>query len=315
MGADQNWVLSVGSMAFDSIKTESASVERVLGGAVNYFSVAASLLSRVEIIAVVGDDFPEKHLEWLRARGIGTSGVERKPGKTFCWAGEYDSTFLEAKTLDTQLNVFRDFQPKLSIDHLGAPYLFLANIDPTLQLQVLEQTRDHRLTAADTMNFWIKGSRDTLKKVLAQVDVLCINEGEARLLSGCHNLLEATEAVRAMGPKVLVVKRGEYGAWVISPTSMILVPAFPVREVVDPTGAGDSFAGGFVGSLAEQGVTRHLLHEDPKAWDRSLRQAALSGCAMASFTVEKFSLSGLAEIDRNAFHHRRQTLAQMANLG
>lgn len=301
-------------MAFDSIRTEKSTVERVLGGAVNYFSVAASLFTPVEVIAVVGEDFPDAHLDWLRSRGIGTAGVERKSGKTFSWSGEYDSTFQDAKTLDTQLNVFQDFQPRLSTHHLGAPYVFLANIDPKLQLEVLEQTRDHRLVAMDTMNFWIHGAREMLQKVLAKVDVLCINEGEARMLAGCRNLFEATEKIREMGPRVLVVKRGEYGALVISPTSTILVPAYPVRDVVDPTGAGDSFAGGFVGSLAEQGISRHSLEDDPKAWDRSLRRAALAGCAMASFTVEKFSLSRLSEIDRRDLDERRTALAQMAAL-
>lgn len=311
----QTWILSVGSLAFDTVRTSRGSAERVLGGAVNYFSVAASLFSKVEIIAVVGEDFPLTHLELLSKRGIGTAGVEVKPGKTFAWAGEYGDELGEAKTLETQLNVLAEFSPTLAPEHRGAPYVFLANTDPAIQLSVLEQCRDHHLIALDTMNFWISGKRADLDKVLSRVDILCINEGEARMLSGTRNLVMAAETIRRMGPQVVVIKRGEYGAMVVSPTSTILVPAFPVREVVDPTGAGDSFAGGFVGALAEQGVTRDLLLREPRTWDQQLRRAALAGCTLASFTVEDFSLRQLLRVDRAEFDVRRAALSQMASLG
>lgn len=302
-------------MAFDSVQTPAGKADKVLGGSVNYFSVAASFYAPVQVLGVVGDDFPTAHLEWLSARRIDTTGVKIVSGKTFHWVGSYDQNLNEAQTLSTALNVFEHFDPRLDEKHKDADIVFLANIDPVLQTSVLDQVRKPKLVACDSMNFWITGKPDELKKTLKRVDILSINETEAFLLSGEKNLHLAVEKIRAMGPSVVVVKRGEYGAMLFTPKSIFLAPAYPVDKVIDPTGAGDSFAGAFIGFLAEQGASRDLAMNDPAAWDRILRRAVLAGCTMASFTVQDFSLHRLMRLESKELVQRQTSLMEMISIG
>ncbi|MBI3534154.1 MAG: sugar kinase, partial [Deltaproteobacteria bacterium] len=244
-------ILVVGSLAFDSISTPSGKVERVLGGSANYFSVAASFYAPVKTVGVVGKDFPKSHLKWLSSRNIDVSGIKVTEGKTFHWVGSYDNNLNEAKTLSTFLNVFEHFNPVLKEDHKKSSYVFLGNIDPVLQQKVLDQVKNPKLVACDSMNFWITGKPEELRKTLKRVDILSLNEGEAYLLSGKRNIIEAAEKICTLGPKVIIIKRGEYGAVLFSNSRIFLAPAYPIKYVVDPTGAGDSFAGAFLGYLAE----------------------------------------------------------------
>jgi sugar/nucleoside kinase (ribokinase family) len=308
---DSDSILTVGSMAFDTIETPSGKADQVLGGSANYFSIAASNFSPVKIVAVVGTDFPIKHLDWLRSRKVDVQGVEIADGKTFHWVGEYNQNLNEAKTLSTMLNVFEHFNPVLSPEHKSCPYVFLANIDPDIQLNLLEQVDSPRLVAADTMNFWITGKREPLLKVLKKVDILSVNEGEAFQLAGCNNLLEAADKVLKLGPSVVIIKQGEYGAAMFTQSTVFIAPAFPLRKVVDPTGAGDSFAGAMMGYLAQKSIHKDLMKTDPRKWDRTLRQAVLSGCVMASFTVEDFSIERLSRLERHELDKRLLELKQM----
>ena len=276
-------LLVIGSMAFDSVETPFGKVEEVLGGSGTFFSVAASYFTDVRLVAVVGSDFPEAHLQMLRERNIDLAGVKIADGATFRWKGRYGFELNEAQTLDTQLNVFADFRPELPPGFAESEFVFLANIDPELQSEVLRQVRRPRLIASDTMNFWISGKREALLKTLQGVDLLVINEGETRQLAGEANLIKAARAVLSMGPKTLIVKRGEYGVLMFSAGEIFAAPAYPLEEVFDPTGAGDTFAGGFMGYLA---ATRNL---DPQ----NIRRAIVYGSVMASFTVEDFSLNRL----------------------
>lgn len=281
-------LLVVGSVALDTVQTPFGKVQEALGGSATYFSYSASFFSRVRLVGVVGSDFPELHLRLLRERGVDLSGLATAPnGRTFRWAGEYGYDLNEAKTLDTQLNVFADFRPTLGGDARRAPFLFLANIDPELQLDVVQQMAERpRLIALDTMNFWIQGKRDALVRVLREVDIITINEAEVRQLAGEANLIKAARAVSAMGPRTVVVKRGEYGALMLGEDGFFVVPAYPLESVYDPTGAGDTFAGGFMGYLASQ-----------ESLDAStVRRAVVYGSVMASFTVEDFSLDRLARL-------------------
>jgi sugar/nucleoside kinase (ribokinase family) len=278
----------VGSVALDSVETPFGKVTEVLGGSATYFSYCASFFTRVRLVATVGEDFPESHLGLLRARGVDTRGLQVARGRTFRWAGRYGYDLNEAKTLDTQLNVFADFRPALAEDLREAPFLFLANIDPALQLEVLRQMkRRPRLVALDTMNFWIQGKPDALRRVLAEVDVVTINDGEARQLAGEPNLIRAARAIAALGPRTVVVKRGEYGALMLSEGTFFYTPAYPLDSVYDPTGAGDTFAGGFMGYLAAQ----------ERADGPTMRRAIVYGSVMASFTVEDFSLNRLTRLE------------------
>jgi sugar/nucleoside kinase (ribokinase family) len=280
-------LLVVGSVALDSVATPFGTVREALGGSATYFSYSASFFTGVRLVATVGDDFPQEHLQLLRARGVDLSGLQVSKGRTFRWTGEYGYDLNEAKTLDTQLNVFADFKPALAPELRRVPYLFLANIDPVLQLDVLRQmAKRPQLVALDTMNFWIQGRREDLVRVLREVDVVTINDAEARQLAGEPNLIRAARAIAGMGPKTVVVKRGEYGALMLSDGAFFSAPAYPLDSVYDPTGAGDTFAGGFVGYLA--------------AMDRvdapTMRRAVVYGSVMASFTVEDFSLNRLARL-------------------
>lgn len=279
-------ILVVGSVALDSVRTPFGAEEDVLGGSATYFSVAASYFTDVALVAVVGDDFPEKHVEFLGSKGIDTSGLERRKGKTFRWRGEYGFDLNTARTLATELNVFSEFSPRIRSEHRDREFLFLGNIDPDLQRSVLEQVSRPRLVVCDTMNFWIENRPDALRRTLALVDVLVINDAETRQLAGEPNLIRAARKVLSWGPKVLVIKRGEYGVLMMDGNSTFGAPAFPLEEVYDPTGAGDSFAGGLVGYLAATGRTD----------DGAMRRAIVFGSVMASFNVSEFGLRRLGSL-------------------
>jgi sugar/nucleoside kinase (ribokinase family) len=279
-------LLVVGSVALDSVETPFGARENVLGGSATYFSAAASLLTKVSVVGVVGEDFPLGDLDFLRQRGVDLEGLEKVPGRTFRWKGKYGFDLNSAQTLDTQLNVFEHFQPRLGAAARKAERIFLGNIDPELQMRVLEQAERPRLVCADTMNFWITGKRAALLKLLPRVDVLMVNDSEVRQLAGESNVIKAAHAAQKMGARNVVVKRGEYGALLVDGERSFYAPAFPLADVVDPTGAGDSFAGGFLGLLDR------LNTNDPAA----LRQATVMGATIASFTVEQFSLDRLRDL-------------------
>ena len=279
-------LLVVGSVAFDSVHTPHGHADSILGGAATYFAVAASWLTPVRVVAVVGEDFSEQHLSVFASRAIDTTGLERAAGKTFRWQGEYVGDMNEARTLDTQLNVFERFAPKIPASYLASEYVFLGNIDPVLQLHVREQLPSTRLVGLDTMNYWIRGKLEALKKTLAAVDVLLVNEGEARMLSGQWNLTKAAAAIQKMGPRSVVVKRGEHGESLFTAGSIFSAPGYPLDQVQDPTGAGDTFAGGFMGHLARTGDLS----------EPNLRRAVVYGSVLASFAVEEFGLSRLLRL-------------------
>jgi sugar/nucleoside kinase (ribokinase family) len=279
-------ILVVGSVAFDSIKTPFGEKEEILGGAASYFSVAASYFTDVSMIGVVGEDFPEEHVSFFKRKGIDTSGLQRKKGKTFRWKGEYGADMNSRSTLDLQLNVFADFSPELLSSHRTQEYLFLGNIDPELQLSVLEQMKSPRLVACDTMDYWIESKKAALLKTLSKTDLLLINDSEARQLAEEPNLMRAARRILSLGPKMLVIKRGEYGAILFGHNLIFSVPAFPVEDVLDPTGAGDSFAGGMVGYLAAAGSC------DPAA----LKKAVAFGTVMASLCVMNFEPQQLGNL-------------------
>jgi sugar/nucleoside kinase (ribokinase family) len=279
-------ILAIGSVALDSVATPFGREEEVLGGSATYFSIAASYFTQVSMVAVVGEDFPPQHIAFLQTLGIDTAGLERKPGKTFRWSGEYGADLNTARTLDTQLNVFADFAPRIFAAQRKLEYLFLGNIDPDLQRTVLEQMERPRLVACDTMNYWIENKPDSLSRTLALADILMINDAEARQLAGEANLLRAAQIILSRGPKTVVIKRGEYGALMIDSRSVFSIPAFPLEEVADPTGAGDSFAGGFMGYLGA------AQKQDPAA----LRKAVVFGSVMASFNVDAFGPKRLAAL-------------------
>jgi len=287
-------LLVVGSVALDSVKTPFGQATEALGGSATYFSFAASFFTTVRLVATVGEDFPGEHLALLKNRGVDLSGLQVSHGKTFRWVGEYGYDLNEARTLDTQLNVFADFKPSLPAPLRRTPFVFLANIAPELQLDVLRQMERPRLVALDTMNFWIEGKRDELLEVVAEVDVLVINDAEARQLAREPNLIKAARTILGLGPRSVVIKRGEHGALMASDGHFFFVPAYPLDSVFDPTGAGDTFAGGFMGYLARS--------------DRidagALRRAIVYGAVMASFTVEDFSLNRLTRLRSEEIERR-----------
>jgi sugar/nucleoside kinase (ribokinase family) len=287
-------ILVIGSVAFDSVETPFGRGDDVLGGSATYFSTSASFFTGVQLVAVVGDDFPEEPKEFLSSRGVDLAGLQTRPGETFRWKGRYGYDLNEAQTLETHLNVFETFHPELPESYRKAEYVFLANIDPELQLEVLNQVERPKLIACDTMNFWIEGKREALVRTLGHVDILVINEAEVRQLADEANLVKASRAVLAMGPKTLVVKRGEYGVLVFTEHSIFSAPAYPLEEVFDPTGAGDTFAGGFMGYLA---ATNNLS-------DETIRKATVFGSVMASFTVEDFSLNRLRKLSWSEVEER-----------
>lgn len=294
-------LLVVGSVAFDSVKTPFGEVKDVLGGSATYFSTAASYFTDVHLVAVIGEDFPDEHVEFLSHRGIDLEGLVRQAGQTFRWRGEYSYQLNEAKTLETQLNVFESFHPTLPGSYRDLPFVFLANIDPTLQLDVLKQVNSPKLVACDTMNFWIEGKRDALIKILGEVDILIVNDGEARELAQEVNLVKVAKKILSYGPGTLVVKQGEYGALMFTEHRVFSAPAYPLEEIFDPTGAGDSFAGGFMGYLSKCGEVN----------DTNIRKAVIYGSTMASFNVEAFSLDRMRALTQEEIASRYQAFKEL----
>ncbi len=279
-------LLVVGSVAIDSVETPFGREDEALGGSALYFTAAASLFAPVRVVAVVGEDFPMDRLAFLAERDVDLSGLVRRPGRTFRWKGRYGFDLNEAHTLETHLNVFEAFEPELSPEHRSCPYVFLANIDPELQMRVLDQVESPRLVALDTMNFWIEGKRRSLMRTIERVDLVVLNEAEARMLAGDPNLVRAAQKILSWGPRGVVVKRGEYGAMYFADGHVFAAPAYPLEQVYDPTGAGDTFAGGMMGYLASTG------NLDPD----NLRRAIVFGSAIASFNVEDFSFRRLEHL-------------------
>ena len=280
-------LLVVGSVALDSVETPFGKADEVLGGSATFFSASASNLVPVQVVGVVGNDYPVDKLEPLKKRGVDFAGLERADGSSFRWRGRYRHDLNSAETLETHLGVFSNFHPKIPAQFRKAPFVFLGNIDPRLQLEVLTQIEKPKLVACDTMNFWIESRRPDLVKLLEHVDAITLNDGEARQLTDCFNLVKAARWIMAKGPKLVIIKKGEHGALMFTQDTVFYAPAFPLEEVFDPTGAGDSFAGGFMGYLARTGD----LSEE------SLRRAVVYGSAMGSFAVEKFSIERLLTVD------------------
>ena len=296
-------VLVVGSVAYDTVKTPAGSRVDALGGSATFFSVAGSYFTPISLVAVIGDDFLDEHVGLLESHGVDTTGLERATGDSFRWSGVYSAEDVNGReTLDTQLNVFADFSPKLSGEHRTAPYLFLANIDPTLQSDVLNQmTARPKLVALDTMNFWIEGGREALTKTIKSVDVVFMDEGEVRDFSREVNLRSAAGRILGMGPSTVVVKRGEHGVLVFREGMTFAAPAFPLEHVVDPTGAGDSFAGGFIGYLAASGDLS----------DQGFKRASILGSAMGSFAVESFSVDRLDSLTPEEIETRFRSMTSL----
>ncbi len=308
-------ILIVGSMAFDDLEfpvpvrvadgSTQTAFKDVVGGSATYSALAASAFAPVRIVAVVGADFPEPMLEVLRDRGIDTAGIERTEGLTFRWKGRYHTDLVHRDTLDTQLNVFANFRPRLAAGYGDSPLVLLGNIHPELQLEVLEQTKNPELVVVDTMNFWITGEAKTLAKLLKRTDLLIINDEEARLLSGIHNLARAAKDILSRGPKGLIIKLGEHGSLYFDAEGIFAAPALLLEHVVDPTGAGDSFAGGLLGYLAERGTYDH----------GDLRRAILRGTAAASFCVEAVGTLGLEALSREQVAQRVERIRHLTYVG
>jgi len=296
-------ILVVGTVAFDSIETPRGFAERVLGGSASYFAVAASFFSPVKIVGVVGEDFPEDYLEIFSQRGVDLQGLKRAPGETFHWRGRYHEDLNVRDTVELRLNVLTGFSPTLPESYRDAEYVFLGNIDPGMQIEVLSQLRRMRLVACDTMDHWIQGSGEALRKLLRRIEMLIINDSEARLLSGEHNIVRAARSILKMGPKVVLIKRGEYGVLQFSDSSIFSTPAYPLEEVFDPTGAGDSFAGGFLGHLARSG----------DHGQGGLRRAIVYGSVVASFTVEDFGLQRLTRLSVEEIEERYQRFIELTD--
>jgi len=294
----------VGSVAFDSIETPAGKRERCLGGAATYFSLSASYFTDVRVIAVVGEDFGRRQEEVFQSHKIDTRGIEHTAGKSFFWEGSYLENLNEAKTHNTELNVFAAFEPKIPESYRDSEFLFLANIDPVLQRRVREQMPDVKLVAGDTMNYWIKDHRAALDEVLKGLDILLINDTEAKMLAANNNLAQAARAVLALGPKTLVVKHGEYGATLFHGTRIFKAPALPLEEVVDPTGAGDSFAGGFFGYLASQ----------PEQTPETFRRAMFYGSVMGSFACERFGTERMQQLTRKEIDDRFTLFRELTHL-
>jgi sugar/nucleoside kinase (ribokinase family) len=297
-------LLVVGSVAFDAIETPFGKVDRTLGGAASYFALAASYFAPVRVVGIVGDDFTEKDKAVFRGRGIDLAGVEHAPGKTFFWAGRYSQNMNERTTLATELNVFAEFRPTLPDPYLDSSYIFLGNIDPTLQRSVLHQVqRKPKVVGLDTMNYWIDRTPAELRETLKHTQILMINDDETRQLTGEHNLMRAARHVFKLGPRTLVIKRGEHGALMVHDKFLFSVPGFPLEEVHDPTGAGDSFAGGFMGYLASAG----RLNEN------SLRCAMVYGSVLGSFAVERFGVERLTKLTRREITARARLFSRLTS--
>lgn len=297
-------ILVVGSLGYDTITTPLGRRERILGGSANYFSLAASLFSPVRTVGVVGDDYKSEDLALLEARSVDIAGLQKVPGSTFFWEGRYEGDMNEAITVETRLNVFEDFKPELPEAYKSSEFVFLANIDPELQMDVLSQLNSKVFVGADTMDFWIGSKRPELEQLISKVDVLLINEGECRQLTKNLNTVQAVQALTEMGVGAVVVKRGEYGFMLYSKGQFFMLPAYPVSEVIDPTGAGDTFAGGFFGYLASLNTKPDFEH---------LKQACVYGCLLASFTVQDFGVAGVARVSRSELRTRLQSYGKMVS--
>ncbi len=284
----------VGTVALDSVQSPFGNIEEGLGGSATHFSASAIFFSQVHLAAVIGADFPEEHIQWMQSRGINFDCLQRLPGKSFRWKGRYDYDLNTAHTLDTQLNVLTDFNPRLSDEAKDNKFLFLGNIAPDIQDRTIDQMEGQPFIAADTMNFWIEGARKDLLKVLKRVNLLIINESEARALSQEHNLIKASKAILTMGPKLLLIKRGEYGALAFDGSNIFNAPALPLEDIMDPTGAGDSFAGGVMGYLSRTKDTSF----------QNMKRAMIYGSVMASFIVEDFSCDRLRTLQKNEISGR-----------
>ncbi len=299
-------LLTVGTVAFDDIETPFGKADRVVGGAATYISLAASYFTdEVKVVSVIGDDFPQKTLDYMESRGIDLEGIQVKEGeKSFFWAGRYHDNMNSRDTLDTQLNVLADFDPVLPEEYKEAEYLMLGNLTPSVQKRVIDQLKKRpKLIALDTMNFWMDTALDSLKEVITMIDILTINDDEARQLSGEHSLVKAAAAIHKMGPKYLVIKKGEHGALLFEGENVFFAPALPLAEVFDPTGAGDTFAGGFMGYLAS---TQDTSFEN-------MKRAVIYGSAMASFCVEKFSIDRLTELNDDEITARIVRFVKLVN--
>jgi sugar/nucleoside kinase (ribokinase family) len=300
-------LLIVGSIAFDNLDMPSGMFHDVLGGAATYSSLAASLFAPARVIGIVGSDFPEEHLDALRTRDIGIDGIERVAGKTFRWHGKYSSDLSSRVTLDTQLNVFADFRPKIPKGYRASPFVLLGNIHPQLQIEVLDQIDRPRLVAADTMNFWIAGEPRALGQLLERIDLLVINDEEARQLSGIQNLCKAANDIRRRGPSRLIIKQGEHGALLFDKSGTFFVPAYPLEEVKDPTGAGDTFAGALMGYMASRGASAESPH--------ALRRAMFFASALGSFCVEDIGPKRLLRLTRDDLSSRMDGFLSLVDFG
>lgn len=296
-------LLVVGTVALDSVKTPFGNVDNALGGSATYFSTSASYFADVRLVAVIGEDFPKEHIQFLKSKNIDVRGLEVQKGETFRWKGEYGYDLNEARTLATDLNVLATFKPNIAEDYRSTEVVFLANVDPEIQLDVLRQVRKPKLVACDTMNYWISSKLEALKRTLKEVDLLTINEAEIRQLAGESSLVKAAKAVQAMGPKTVVVKQGSYGALMFNGHSVFSAPAFPLESVFDPTGAGDTFAGGFMGYLSS---TMNFSEE-------SMRKAVIFGSVMASLNVEAFSLDRLRSLDYREIEGRYREFRKLTH--
>lgn len=297
-------VLIVGSVAYDGLKTPFGSVERALGGSATYSSLAASFFAPVSLVGVVGEDFQDSDIRLLRRKGVDLRGLRREKGRTFYWKGYYEGDMNVAHTVKTELNVFAGFNPRILPEQREIPFLFLANIHPALQNSVLDQMHRPRYTVLDTMNLWITTQRKVLLKVLRRVDLAVLNDQEVRLLTGITSLARAARQVRSWGPKTVIVKKGEHGALVVGSEGSFLTHAVPLEKVIDPTGAGDSFAGGLVGYLAREG----------RVDGKTLRQAVVVGSLVASFTVQGFGIRALTVLDRKRLRERAESFRQMSEI-
>ncbi len=296
-------LLVVGTVALDSVATPFGKAENALGGSATYFSASASYFADVRLVAVIGEDFPKEHVNFLKSRNVDVRGLEVQPGETFRWKGEYGYDLNEAHTLATHLNVLATFRPTITEEYRNTDVVFLANIDPEIQLDVLRQVKRPKLVACDTMNYWIASKLDALKRTLREVDLLTINEAEIRQLAGEAGLVRAARAVQAMGPRTVVVKQGSYGALMFHEHSVFSAPAYPLENVFDPTGAGDTFAGGFMGYLAN---TMNFS-------EASMRQAVVFGSVMASLNVESFSLDRLRSLDYKEIEQRYREFKKLTH--
>ena len=303
METDINVVI-VGSIGLDDIETPFDKKKQLLGGSVSYACAAASFFSKTGMVGIVGDDFPAQYLELYKNCGINLDGLQQVEGKTFAWSGVYDADMINRETISTDLNVFETFMPELPATYRKAPFLLLGNIAPELQLHVLAESDNPEFVIADTMDLWINIARDSLMELIGKIDMLTLNDSEARLLTGKYHLRQCAETILSWGPKYVIIKKGEHGAMLFSENSIFIIPAYPVKAVVDPTGAGDSFAGGLIGHLATLGEVN----------DANIRSAMLYGSIVASFGVEEFSLDKLVKLDKVSIDERCNEFKDMLHI-